>query len=466
MSLTEKEADRRVRNYSLGMRQRLGIATALIGDPAVLILDEPANGLDPAGIRWMRDLLREYADQGGTVLLSSHLLHEIEVIADDLVVIGHGRIVAQGTKQELLSAAGHGRLAPTTSPAWPRALADAGIGASVSGSGALHTDADTDAVGRVALAAGVALTELRSADSAGLEEMFLELTAESQRETIHRRSSSMTTLTATTEDRVAAAPVRARRDVRPIPISRVIGVELRKMFDTRSGFWLMASIGILAVLATGRDHPVRPRRRARPTRPSPPRSASRWPSILPMIAILSVTSEWSQRSGLTTFTLVPQPRPGDRRQGDRRRRHRRRVDVRRVRRSAPSATSSAPPSPASTTVWDIRLAEFANIVLANVLGHGDRLHARRACIRNSAGAIVGYFVYSLLLPTASRAAGGQFQDWFRDLQPWVDFNFAQSRALRGRDAHRREVGPARRRQPDLARRSRSPSACCCCAAPR
>src|SRR3954468_4868757 len=106
VGLTPTEAGRRVRNYSLGMRQRLGIATALIGEPEVLILDEPANGLDPAGIRWMRDLLRGYADRGGTVLLSSHLLHEIEVIADDLVVIGHGRIVAQGTKTELLSAAG------------------------------------------------------------------------------------------------------------------------------------------------------------------------------------------------------------------------------------------------------------------------------------------------------------------------------------------------------------------------
>ncbi len=80
--------------------------TALLGDPEVLILDEPANGLDPAGIRWMRDLLRGFADQGGTVLLSSHLLHEIEVIADDLVVIGNGRIVASGTKEELLAAAG------------------------------------------------------------------------------------------------------------------------------------------------------------------------------------------------------------------------------------------------------------------------------------------------------------------------------------------------------------------------
>ena len=88
VGLTAGEAARRVRDYSLGMRQRLGIAHALLGDPEVLILDEPANGLDPAGIRWMRGLLRGFADRGGTVLLSSHLLHEIEVIADDLVVIG------------------------------------------------------------------------------------------------------------------------------------------------------------------------------------------------------------------------------------------------------------------------------------------------------------------------------------------------------------------------------------------
>src|SRR3546814_12434493 len=100
VSLTERESERRVKNYSLGMRQRLGIATALLGDPEVLILDEPANGLDPAGIRWMRDLLRGYADQGGTVLLSSHLLHAIEVIADDLEVIGQGRIVAKGRSEE------------------------------------------------------------------------------------------------------------------------------------------------------------------------------------------------------------------------------------------------------------------------------------------------------------------------------------------------------------------------------
>jgi ABC-2 type transport system ATP-binding protein len=181
VSLTEKEADRRVRTYSLGMRQRLGIATALIGDPAVLVLDEPANGLDPAGIRWMRDLLRECADQGGTVLLSSHLLHEIEVIADDLVVIGNGRIVAEGTKQDLLSTAGT-VVSSADNTRLAGALADAGFGASPSGGGSLHTHAGPHHVGRVALAAGVALTELRSADSAGLEEMFLKLTAESQRD--------------------------------------------------------------------------------------------------------------------------------------------------------------------------------------------------------------------------------------------------------------------------------------------
>jgi ABC-2 type transport system ATP-binding protein len=181
VSLTDTEADRRVRNYSLGMRQRLGIATALIGDPEVLILDEPANGLDPAGIRWMRDLLREYADKGGTVLLSSHLLHEIEVIADDLVVIGNGRIVAQGTKAELLEAAG--TVVRAQEPVdLGRALQAAGLAVTASSDGTLRTDADAAQVGQVALAAGIALTELRSADGAGLEEMFLELTAETQRE--------------------------------------------------------------------------------------------------------------------------------------------------------------------------------------------------------------------------------------------------------------------------------------------
>ncbi len=181
VGLTEREAGRRVRNYSLGMRQRLGIATALIGEPDVLILDEPANGLDPAGIRWMRDLLRGYADQGGTVLLSSHLLHEIEVIADDIVVIGNGRIVAQGTKAELLEAAGTVVRTPHLDDL-QRALSGSGLAATRSGDGALRTDADPELVGQIALRARLPLTELKAADGAGLEEMFLELTADTQRE--------------------------------------------------------------------------------------------------------------------------------------------------------------------------------------------------------------------------------------------------------------------------------------------
>ena len=181
VSLTPTEAERRVRSYSLGMRQRLGIATALIGEPSVLVLDEPANGLDPAGIRWMRDLLRSYADRGGTVLLSSHLLHEIEVVADDLVVIGNGRIVSQGTKADLLQAAG--TVVRTSEPGvLVQALQAAGLEASVSSDGAVRTPAPPERAGQVALGAGVALTELRTADGAGLEEMFLELTADSQRE--------------------------------------------------------------------------------------------------------------------------------------------------------------------------------------------------------------------------------------------------------------------------------------------
>jgi ABC-2 type transport system ATP-binding protein len=181
VSLTPAEASRRVGDYSLGMRQRLGIATALIGDPEVLILDEPANGLDPAGIRWMRDLLRGYADRGGTVLLSSHLLHEIEVIADDIVMIGLGRIVSMGTKTALLHEAGT-VVRAVDMLALGLALTADGLTATPSDSGALRADADAARVGKVALEAGIALTELRAATGAGLEEMFLELTAATQRE--------------------------------------------------------------------------------------------------------------------------------------------------------------------------------------------------------------------------------------------------------------------------------------------
>jgi ABC-2 type transport system ATP-binding protein len=102
------DAKKRVGKYSLGMGQRLGIAAALLGEPEVLILDEPVNGLDPEGIRWIRGLLRRHADSGGTVLLSSHLMTEVADVADDLVVIAEGRIVTTGTVAEVT--AGYGDL--------------------------------------------------------------------------------------------------------------------------------------------------------------------------------------------------------------------------------------------------------------------------------------------------------------------------------------------------------------------
>ncbi|MDF0530756.1 ABC transporter ATP-binding protein [Tsukamurella sp. 8F] len=181
VSLNAEEARRRVRNYSLGMRQRLGIANALLGDPEILILDEPANGLDPAGIHWMRTLLRDYADRGGTVLLSSHLLHEIEIVADDIVVIGHGRIVAQGTKQELLAGTG-ARVAATDDTALWRALHAAGLRAEKVAGGGFTVDASPADVGRIAFEARIQLVELRAGDGARLEEIFLQLTQQTQRE--------------------------------------------------------------------------------------------------------------------------------------------------------------------------------------------------------------------------------------------------------------------------------------------
>jgi ABC-2 type transport system ATP-binding protein len=180
VGLTEAEAERRVGTYSLGMRQRLGVAVALIGAPSVLILDEPANGLDPAGIRWIRDLLRTFADEGGTVLLSSHLLHEVQVIADDIVMIGHGRIVSEGSKAELLKGAGT-IVAARDTDTLEQALRHSGLVTTRTPAGALHTDAEPTVVGLVARESGLALTELRTADD-GLEEMFLALTADTQRE--------------------------------------------------------------------------------------------------------------------------------------------------------------------------------------------------------------------------------------------------------------------------------------------
>ncbi len=183
VGLSGTEAKRRVRNYSLGMRQRLGIANAFLGEPSVLILDEPVNGLDPAGIHWMRGLLRTFAGQGGTVLLSSHLLHEVEMIADEMVLIGRGKIVAQGTKAELLHTAGT-YVKPEDPTALLQALHTANIEATPSGDGGFRSDSEPIDVGRAAAAAGVVLAELKRAEGAGLEEMFLQLTSDDARDSI------------------------------------------------------------------------------------------------------------------------------------------------------------------------------------------------------------------------------------------------------------------------------------------
>ena len=175
VGLAGKPAGKRVGNYSLGMRQRLGLAAALLGDPQVLVLDEPANGLDPDGIFWMRGLLRGFADRGGTVLLSSHLLREVEAVADQLVVISAGRIVAQGSKRELLAARGTVVRGPDRA-ALGRALQAAGIAVVAADGEDLVADAEAPAVGQAVAAAGVVVTELRPAGGDGLEELFRSLT--------------------------------------------------------------------------------------------------------------------------------------------------------------------------------------------------------------------------------------------------------------------------------------------------
>ncbi|GAB3115656.1 ATP-binding cassette domain-containing protein [Janibacter alkaliphilus] len=180
VGLTDKEAGRRVGGYSLGMRQRLGLAVALIGQPQVLVLDEPANGLDPQGIHWMRTLLRGFASAGGTVLLSSHLLHEVQAVADEVVMIGRGRIVAQGRVDELIQAGGV-TVRSMDDGALARGLQAKGVDVTPA-AGGLTVSASAEDVGRAALEQGVVLLELRTGAEGGLEELFLQLTAADARD--------------------------------------------------------------------------------------------------------------------------------------------------------------------------------------------------------------------------------------------------------------------------------------------
>ncbi len=185
-------ANRKLRSYSLGMKQRLGIAATLLGDPGVIILDEPANGLDPEGIRWIRDFLKHFAHQGRTVLVSSHLLSEMALMADDLIVIGKGRLIEQGSVSEFVGrhAASWVRVRSPQLPALTEALARAGAqvrpgappgspGYSAGSAVAEVFGMTIEQVGDAAAASGITLHEL-SSQTESLEDAFLSATAATQ----------------------------------------------------------------------------------------------------------------------------------------------------------------------------------------------------------------------------------------------------------------------------------------------
>jgi len=180
VGLDRSASRKRIGQYSLGMRQRIGLAHALLGDPHVLILDEPANGLDPEGMRWMRHLLRDFADRGGTVLLSSHLLHEVRAVADQFVFIGSGRIVAAGRPDELLDMTST-VVRSSNDSALIAALVAAGMQPSTNMAGDVLVSAPADQVGRIALAAELALQHLAAVGDDGLEQLFFDLTSTAQR---------------------------------------------------------------------------------------------------------------------------------------------------------------------------------------------------------------------------------------------------------------------------------------------
>ncbi|TAM88412.1 MAG: ABC transporter ATP-binding protein [Jatrophihabitans sp.] len=169
-------ARRKVRGYSLGMRQRLGLAAALLGDPWVLILDEPANGLDPDGIRWLRGLFRHLAGEGRTVLVSSHQLGEVQEVADRVVILDRGRLVSSGSIAELTAGTEVVRVRSPHTDRLAQVLTQAGIPAVADGPGVLQVRGSTPAhVGHLAFTAGVELHEL-AAQGFDLEDLFFSLT--------------------------------------------------------------------------------------------------------------------------------------------------------------------------------------------------------------------------------------------------------------------------------------------------
>jgi ABC-2 type transport system ATP-binding protein len=172
---------RKVKGYSLGMRQRLGLAMAMLGDPQVLILDEPANGLDPAGIQWLRQFTQTLAQQGRTVLVSSHLLAEVEQTVDRVVILNRGQLVRQGTVDELTAGAGESVVVRSPqADALGAALHQAGAQVQPTGPGTLQVvGMDAPAIGHQAFVSGVELHELRTVRS-DLEDIFFRLTNEAE----------------------------------------------------------------------------------------------------------------------------------------------------------------------------------------------------------------------------------------------------------------------------------------------
>jgi ABC-2 type transport system ATP-binding protein len=172
-------AKRRVKGYSLGMRQRLGLAVALLGDPELLVLDEPSNGLDPDGVRWLRDFLRKFAAEGRTVLVSSHALAEVAQTVDQVLIINHGRLVIEGSLDELTARVGGSVRVRTSKPGeLQQALRHAKLDTTENNDHALLVHGTTsERVGEIACAAGIPLHELVT-EGSSLEQIFLELTSE------------------------------------------------------------------------------------------------------------------------------------------------------------------------------------------------------------------------------------------------------------------------------------------------
>ena len=182
-------ARRKVGGFSLGMCQRLSLAAALLGEPQILILDEPANGLDPEGVRWLRNFLRTFADRGGTVLISSHLLAEISLLIDDVVIIARGRLIAESSVADLSNLAGPRVRVRTPNVARLRdALVSQGVACEVTGpDGLLAFDTTVESVGRIAASNGTVLYEM-SPEPFDLEQLFLDLTSKGESDVAARAS--------------------------------------------------------------------------------------------------------------------------------------------------------------------------------------------------------------------------------------------------------------------------------------